>query len=33
MRKMKRIFSLVLALAMVLTLVACGNQNNTDDRS
>lgn len=31
MRKMKRIFSLVLALAMVLTLVACGNQNNTDD--
>lgn len=31
MKKMKRIFSLVLALAMALTLVACGNQNNTDD--
>lgn len=26
MKKMKRIFSLVLALAMALTLVACGNQ-------
>ena len=27
MKKMKRIFSLVLALAMALTLVACGSQS------
>ena len=31
MKKMKRIFSLVLALAMALTLVACGNQPANSD--
>lgn len=31
MKKMKRIFSLILALAMALTLVACGNQPANSD--